>query len=94
MGFFTSSEEDNTEDGILARMKKEKMLYVQRLITKDEYETRILKLEAQLAALSVMPTQTANQDAQLKELDYLLEKKWISPADYEVRRKEILGEQA
>ena len=93
MGFFTSSEEDNTEEGIRARMKKEKKIYIQRLITKDEYNARILKLEAQLAALSVTPTQTVNHDAQLKELDYLLEKKWISPADYEARRKEILGEQ-
>ena len=92
MGFFTSSEEDNTEEGIRARMKKEKMLYVQRLIAKDEYEARILKLEAQLAALSVMPAQTANQDVQLKELNYLLGKKWISQADYEARRKEILKE--
>lgn len=94
MGFFTSTEEDDTEKGILARMKKEKMLYIQRLITKEEYEARILQLEAQRAALSVTPAQTANQDAQLKELDYLLGKKWISPADYEARRKEILGEQA
>lgn len=92
MGFFTSSEEDNTEEGIRARMKKEKLLYVQRLITKDEYDARILQLEAQMAALSVAPTQTVNHDAQLKELDYLLEKKWISQADYETRRKEILKE--
>lgn len=92
MGFFTSSEEDNTEEGIRARMKKEKMLFVQRLIDETEYEARITKLEAQLAALSVAPPKTANHDAQLQELDYLLSKKWISQDDYEARKKEILGE--
>ena len=93
MGFFTSTEEDNTEEGIRARMKKDKMLYVQRLIDKEEYEARITKLEAQLAALSVTPPRTANQDAQLQELDYLRGKGWISQEDYETRKKEILGEE-
>ena len=78
---------------IRARMKKEKMLYVQRLIDKEEYEARITKLEAQLAALSVTPPRTANQDAQLQELDYLRGKGWISQEDYETRKKEIFGEE-
>lgn len=93
MGFFTSTEEDNTEEGIRARMKKEKMLFVQRLIDETEYEARITKLEAQLAALSVAPPKTANYDAQLQELEYLLSKKWISQEDYETRKREILGEE-
>ena len=92
MGFFTSEPEENTEEGIHARMKKEKMLYVQRLIDKDEYEKRIMELEAHLAALSVAPPQDSNVEVRLADLKYLFDKQLITQEDYDTKKKEILGE--
>lgn len=108
MKFFHRAEEENTVAGIRSRMKKEKMLYVQRLITQEEYEARVAVLEAQLAEVTggpSMPTLDFGHmapppqpkpaaDPRLKELDYLLEKNWITPEGYEARKKEILEDQA
>ncbi len=91
MALFTSRE-DESEESLREQRKEAEEALSRGELTQAEYDERVTQLEAQMALLSVAPAQNANAEAQLRELDYLLEKKWISAEDYEARRKEILGE--
>jgi predicted Zn-dependent peptidase len=91
MALFTSKE-DESEEELREELRQLEEELDRGSITQAEFESRRLQLEARQAMLAVAPVQNANSSAQLEELDYLLEKKWISPEDYEVRRREILGE--
>ena len=88
---FLDSRETDTEEKLDELTAQAAQALVKGESDKAEYESRILQLEARRALLLVAPAMDANADAQLKDLDYLHSKGWITDEEYQARRKEITG---
>jgi len=91
MAFLTSRDNDTPEslDELLSQAQR---ALEAGEVSRADYDAEVTRLQARRAMLTVEPVQDANAGERVRELDYLLEKGWISPEEYRERKREILGE--